>query len=247
MTGPDEVCRMAQNLARNCGWRLFPCHDDKRPACPHGFKNAANDPDTIAGLWRNYPAPLIGVATGAASGISVLDIDKKHPEAVVWWQRNLYRLPHTRAFATRSGGGHLYLLHRDGVKNTSSKLCKGIDTRGEGGYIIFWFAAGFECLDHTPPQPWPDWLHAELTCQPPPPSSARRTDPERSLDAIVRTLAAAQDGERNSLLYWAACRFAERGASQGEAERALLPAVPPPNNPIKDKGTVASAYRGRAA
>ena len=93
-------------------------------------------------------------ATGLRSGVSVLDIDVKHADALGWWQRYASFLPPTRAFRTRSGGIHLYFQHRPGVTN---KARQGVDVRGEGGFIISWFAAGLECLDHTPPALWPDW------------------------------------------------------------------------------------------
>ncbi len=76
MTAPHEVPEAAQALARNCGYKVFPCRvHDKRPTCPHGFRQASNDPAEIARLWRRYPGGLIGIATGQASGIDVLDID----------------------------------------------------------------------------------------------------------------------------------------------------------------------------
>jgi hypothetical protein len=56
VTDLDEACRIAQNLGRNCGFAVFPCREDKRPACPHGFKDGSTKPAEIAELWRSYRA-----------------------------------------------------------------------------------------------------------------------------------------------------------------------------------------------
>src|SRR5690349_20251312 len=82
-----EVRDIAIALARNTGWRVFPCAENKLPAISkqkggNGFHDASADPDTIARLWRRGPGDLIGVRTGAASGIDVLDVDRKHPTAL---------------------------------------------------------------------------------------------------------------------------------------------------------------------
>lgn len=225
-----EAERVAQNLARNCGWAVFPCTETKAPAIPGpgGYKHASRDPDAIATLWRRYPGPLIGIATGAASGFSVLDLDQKHATARTWWAANLNRLLPTRAYASRSGGLHLHFRHREGVTNSQNRICWGVDTRGEGGYIIAWFAAGFACHDHSPPAPWPEWLLAELTR--PKPEPQKRTDwaeasDDRALAGLVRRVEAAKEGERNAVLFWAACRCVERGMRQTVIEALLLPAA----------------------
>jgi hypothetical protein len=63
-------------------------------------------------LWRRYPGPLVGVRTGEASGLSVLDIDgPKHPEADVWLAAHRAQLPATRIHRTRSGGLHFGFQH----------------------------------------------------------------------------------------------------------------------------------------
>jgi hypothetical protein len=246
----SEVCQLTQNLARNCGYAVFPCGEDKRPTTPHGFKDASTDPDRIAWLWQHYPGPLIGIATGSRSGFSVLDIDRKHPEAVLWWQNSHLLLLPARTFATRSGGLHLHLLHREGVTNSQGKICRGVDTRGEGGYAIYWFAAGFDCFDHTAPQPWPAWLLDELTRRPalPPQAStpARLHSDDRAIDGIVRRLTSAREGERNGVLFWAACRCAERGMRQREIEGLLIPtAISIGLTDFETRRTITSA-QGRA-
>ena len=129
----SDIARLAQNMARNCGYAVFPCQADKTPRTPRGFKDATTDHEEIAELWRRYPAPLIGIATGAGSGLSVLDLDRKHAPARAWWRANCTRLLPTRTYETLSGGLHLYFHHADGVTNTASKICRGVDTRGEGG------------------------------------------------------------------------------------------------------------------
>ena len=51
---PDDALTMATNLARNCGWSVFPCSVTKAPAIPGpgGYKHATKDPDEIKALWQ---------------------------------------------------------------------------------------------------------------------------------------------------------------------------------------------------
>jgi hypothetical protein len=243
-----DVCRLAQNLARNCGYAVLPCGDDKRPTLKDWPERASADPDVIAKLWRSHAGPLIGIVTGSRSGVSVLDVDPKHPEAFVWWQDSHPLLLPARTYQTRSGGLHLYFRHREGVTNSQSKICRGVDTRGEGGCIIAWFAAGFDCFDHTPPQPWPAWLIEELTRRPPTPPPIRHAASSNSaIDGIVSRLAASREGERNAVLFWSACRCAERGMRQREIEALLIPtAIGIGLSDHEARRTIASAQRARA-
>jgi hypothetical protein len=222
-TDVDDVCRMAIALATNCGYAVFPCRNDKRPATEHGFRDASTDPAKIFRLWQRYPGPLIGVATGRV--ISALDIDPKHRAAYDWWQQHHARLLPTRTYRTRSGGLHLYFRHREDVTNTQGKIASGIDTRGAGGYVIHWFSAGLECLDHSPPAEWPAWLFNELKKEAPQPIRPARAavDPDKAIDGVLTVLRDAQEGERNGKLFWAACRLHERGLPQAAIEAMLLP------------------------
>src|SRR5690348_5328695 len=87
------------------GLPVFPCRADKRPACPHGFKQATKELFHVEQLWRAYPSVRIGVPTGEASGLFVLDVDTaRHPEAVQWLEHFAPHLPQTRAHKTESGG-----------------------------------------------------------------------------------------------------------------------------------------------
>jgi hypothetical protein len=187
-------------------------------------------------LWRQHPAPLIGIATGAKSGFDVLDIDIKHQAARAWFRVARPLIPATRTFRTRSGGVHFWFRHADGIRNSESLLAHGVDTRGERGYCIFWYGAGFPCLDHAPIAPWPDWLLARLLQKPeplpPPPGRPFRSNGARHEERIarlLRRLEAAPEGQRHHTLRATARTvgglMAAVGLSETAATRLLLDAV----------------------
>jgi Bifunctional DNA primase/polymerase, N-terminal len=214
----------------------FPCQADKRPACPHGFKDATADPAGLRELLRQFPGPLVGVPTGEASGLFVIDIDSaRHDEANDWLERYSPYLPDTRQHATKSGGWHLLFKHLPGLGNSASKLAKGVDTRGDGGYIIWWpFHLGLLAphkLDY-PLADLPDELIDVLLPTPPvirlphrPAFGKPVGEPNSKIQGILNAVAAAQEGERNKLLFWGACRIsdmiAEREIGASEGARAF--------------------------
>jgi hypothetical protein len=131
----------AERAALRAAGRLdvpsFPCLPDKKPACPNGFKAATLPQAGLATLWARFPGELVGVPTGIASGLSVLDVDiAKGGDG--WWAENKARLPQTRMHETRSGGLHVLFNRRDGLRNSASRIGPGIDVRADGGYIIWW-------------------------------------------------------------------------------------------------------------
>lgn len=214
-----QALELALQLAA-CDLKVFPCLGDKRPARPKvaggsGFKDASNDRDHIAWLWRAWPGPLVGIATGSASGVSVLDVDAKHPEAMAWEQQHAAQLNPSWPVDTRSGGRHHYYAHRPGIRNSAGRPIPGLDVRGEGGYVIWW--GGDEV-----PSRWnfefafPGWL--EQLIWPPQPADQPAPHYVGQGDALVPLLRAveqASEGTRNNILYWAARRAAEH-AERGE-------------------------------
>jgi hypothetical protein len=264
MTEPDEVCRLAQNLARNCGYAVFPLGKNKRPTKPApkegegGYKEASKDPDKIAWLWQHWPGVYIGVATGGISGVDLVDVDngelpddadpKKiatRDAAAWWWKDNHLRIPQTRAFESGHRGIHLIFRHAPGLRLSQNRVNQGVDVRADGGYWLFWFAAGRQCLDHSPLAEWPAWLlHAAM---PPPEPVYQRTTYAQSDDisGIIAKLESANDG-RHGLIYWCAHRLRERGYSQADAQELLVPAAghTKKHEQKEDRRTIASAYRG---
>jgi hypothetical protein len=196
------------------GWFCFPCLKNKRPATPHGFKQARRNPKRLCELWRHYPGPLVGIATGAVSDIDVLDLDRKHLEADAWWTANRSRLPRTRCHRTRSGGLHLLFRHAVGLRSTAGKIARGVDTRGDGAYVIWWPAAGLPVLNDAMPALWPAWLLAQLQI----PERIREQPAimipdDQALSRLVRVVVGAPEGQRNNFAFWAACRAGEMARS----------------------------------
>jgi len=56
------------------GKPVFPCNMGKQPLTPHGFKDASTTPATIQQWWERHPDALIGIPTGAITGVFVLDV-----------------------------------------------------------------------------------------------------------------------------------------------------------------------------
>lgn len=100
------------------------------------------------------------------------------------------------------------------MKCTASKLGPHVDTRGHGGYIIWWPACGLEVLHGGVLAPVPDWIIEALNPKPIIAPSAHvramcRAPSSTSLRGALGVLARAKEGERNHALFWTACRMAE--------------------------------------
>jgi hypothetical protein len=139
------------------GWAVLPLHTPQKGGCScghpcgsvgkhpltaHGVKDASTEPARIRSWWQRWPQANVGIATGAASGLVVLDVDVRHAGE---WSLGLLQqqqhapLPPTLTAATGGGGWHLFFrLPPDGlVRNATALLgLPGLDVRGEGGYVV---------------------------------------------------------------------------------------------------------------
>lgn len=259
-----EAHQLAQSLARSCGFAVFPCGwETKMPTRPladggHGYKDGTTDREQISFLWKHWPGCLIGVATGEMSGVSVLDIDFKSDAARSWWRQNEYRLPATRTYRTRSGGLHLVYRHASGVRVKAGVPVAGVDSRGQGGYFIFWYAAGFECLDHSPSAPWPAWLSEFFWPRPKPQPAIKTSSAPLSDDELeklkaraINLVSRATEGNRHDARR-AAGRLlggiqSRAGFSDDEAVRWIIAALPPSDFTKKEEQAIRYGLeKGRA-
>jgi hypothetical protein len=224
----------AETIARALGGALmlasqgrpcFPCAGSKRPTSRRGFLDASADQIALRDLWSKCPGQLVGVRTGDASGIDLLDLDRKHRQAAEWWTAHRNSLPVTRVHRTRSGGLHLLFQHAPGMRCSASRIARGVDVRGDGGYVIWWPIGGLPVLCDAPLAPWPEWLRIQLL-SPQRPVAPHATVPDRNaLAGLVRLVTGAREGERNGLTYWAACRAGEMvatGLFDADAAVALI-------------------------
>jgi Bifunctional DNA primase/polymerase, N-terminal len=120
------------------GLPCFPIGSNKHPTTGNGFYAASIDPAVLADLWKRFPGSLIGVRTGAVSGLDVLDVDTYKPSGRAWWAEHRYRIGKTRVHRTSRGGLHLYFRHAANLHNSTGRISHGVDTRGDGGYIVWW-------------------------------------------------------------------------------------------------------------
>ncbi len=119
------------------GWRVLPLKG-KIPVTKNGCKDATLNPSVYSGFWSD-PTINVGIATGRSSGLVVLDVDPKAGgneslKELVFAQGDL---PETLVCDTGGGGTHYYFRAPSTVvPNTVGTYGKGLDTRGENGYVV---------------------------------------------------------------------------------------------------------------
>ena len=150
MTNP--LLESALQYSAEHGWPVFPCYwiadqrcscgqtscsAGKHPLTPNGFKDATAEEQNIRGWWTQYPLANIGIPTGKASGLAVVDVDYK----VAW--SGLHRLLPRYDFESvptqktgKPDGYHLIFSYPGVHVKSGTKFLPGVDSRGDGGYIM---------------------------------------------------------------------------------------------------------------
>ncbi len=124
------------------GWAVHPLRPgDKRPLVKDWPHKATTDLKTIQAWWAQWPDANVGLACGP-SGSFVVDLDVKgDADGLASWANLRARLGLgeliTPTSRTPSGGRHLFFAAGDNaLGNSTGRLGPGIDTRGEGGYVL---------------------------------------------------------------------------------------------------------------
>lgn len=195
-----------------------------------GFKDAVRDPGKVTAWWRGAGATLnIGLATGAASGVWVLDLDGPEAEASIRALEARHgALPQTVEQVT-GGGRHLLFAWdparpvRNMCRRSREVLGPGVDVRGDGGYIVAApsihpsgraYAWAFSrAPGEIAPAQAPGWLMDLVEVEPERPAAPPRPAPvtardgrasaygEAVLAGAVREVAATPPGAQNDTLY----------------------------------------------
>lgn len=141
----------------NLGWKVFPIHGTrngvclckdgaactypgKHPIAKHGYRSATDDVTKIRRWWRDHPDANIGLATGKASKIVILDIDPRNGgdgamEAIAKATPDYVR---GAIVATGGGGWHIYFEYPGFKlrKPPRNSAWKGIDIQGDGKAVV---------------------------------------------------------------------------------------------------------------
>jgi hypothetical protein len=195
---PSALPAAALDFARR-GWPVFPLFEPapdgscscprrqrcgsrgKHPRTRHGVRDASRDPAQIRRWWGRWPRAGIGVATGAPSGLVVIDVDPRSDgdgslEAL---EREHGRLPATPRSLTGGGGVHLFFARPEGVPVVRGvPIAPGVDVKADGGYVVAppsAHASGRRyaweigaALDDLTPAPLPSWIATRLARRAPP-------------------------------------------------------------------------------
>ncbi|WP_231155723.1 bifunctional DNA primase/polymerase [Streptomyces sp. CNZ748] len=245
-----------------------PHRDDPGPARPrchgecgrfgHGVYDASTDPARIRALFAAAPrATGYGIACGLPPHHLVgVDLDTKNgtdPAAALraLASRHRFTVPPTVVVLTPSGGRHLWLSGPPDVvvPNSAGRLAPGIDIRGAGGYLV---GPGSR-TEHGTYTAAPGTAHfAPAACPPtllrlllPPPRAHHPTPPSAGGhgQGLVQFVLGAHGGQRNTRLFWAACRAYEDGIGPALLD-PLVDAARATGLPEREaRATIASAAR----
>lgn len=148
----NDMLQSALWYASRKGWPVLPLHSPidgvcsckradctspgKHPLTPNGLANASTSITVINEWWVRWPFANVGIITGPKSGLYVMDVDDKNGgmDSV----GSLPPLPDTVVALTGGGGLHYLLTYPVGLtlRNSAGLIAPGIDTRGDGGYIV---------------------------------------------------------------------------------------------------------------
>jgi hypothetical protein len=120
------------------GMAVFPCLPAaKQPATPHGLNDASFDSAVIREWWERDPKYNVAIATGAVSGIFVIDIDGLDAEAELRKLESKHGALPATVEAITARGRHIYFRYpAKPIRNSAGKIAPGIDVRADGGYVL---------------------------------------------------------------------------------------------------------------
>ena len=256
------------------GWRVFPLHspvqdggctcgcDDpscrtagKHPRTRHGHKDATTDAGTIRQWWATWPDANVAIATGAVSGIVVLDVDPDNggEETLAACLDRHGPLPPTVAVATGGGGRHHVFRHPGGeVKSNRGEhgLGPGLDVRADGGYIVAapslhrsgTVYAWQDAPDRRVLAPMPAWIGGQRTKVGQPRTAPGSEHPTAS--DVVAAGNSIPEGRRNDALTRLAGCLRRYGCGEATVRAALMEENAARCHPPLPEAEVARIARG---
>jgi len=134
-----EVDPATQTCACQAGASCSEKQRGKHPRLGGWQEKATTDAETVRAWWTRWPSAGVGLATGSASRVWVLDLDG--PEAGAWYESQLAKHGPAPTLGVETARGfHMYWRWTEGtvVRNAQGLQAAGIqsvDVRGDGGYV----------------------------------------------------------------------------------------------------------------
>ncbi len=251
---PDLPSAAALMAARRVP--VFPCvPGGKRPLVERGFHEASISPGTVAGWWHRWPAANIGVPTGFASGIDVVDVDVHQAGsgygAFAEARANGLMGQWAWLVRTPSGGLHAYYMRTIGEEQRSWQAPnRHIDFRGDGGYIVAPPSRAESgsyrviAVSSSEPESVDGPALRDFLDPPRPTPRLHQSGAAIDSDRLAAWVAGQPEGARNRSLFWAACRMVESGHTFNDTTSSLGPAAQQSGLDEREViTTIRSAYR----
>ncbi|MBW7864509.1 MAG: AAA family ATPase [Candidatus Hydrogenedentes bacterium] len=232
----DEVRAALQR-----GWRLVPMRG-KVPTVKGWTTREFGEDELLAHVENGGN---VGIKTGAASGLVVVDLDGAPEQHATL----LERLPNGPSVCTGSGGVHLFFRDPGGLKNSAGKYAEHVDIRADSGCVVMagsvhpktgrpyeWTVSP----DEAPLPELPQWfldgtktgngppIGGHPPALPPGPGPCAATPSayyDTALAGEAEAVAHTPEGQRNDRLNLAAYKLGGLGLDVATVESALLPAA----------------------
>ena len=139
-----KVIRLQHPIIRNgavaCSCGRPGCSSiGKHPMTPNGYKDGATDGFIIRSWFSEEPQANLGIVTGKASGIFVLDVDPRNggdKSLDVLTTKN-GPLPATWTVKTGGGGSHVYFCYpQTDIQTNHDRLGPGLDLQSDGAFVV---------------------------------------------------------------------------------------------------------------
>ena len=119
---------------QSMGLSIIPTGADKKPLIAwKQYQDKCATREEINQWWTEWPNANPALVTGKVSGVIALDLDKKHNRT-----SKEFSLPITACAKSGNGGEHFFFRYpkNELVKSGSAIDGEGVDSRGDGGYIL---------------------------------------------------------------------------------------------------------------
>ncbi len=198
------------------GWSVFPINSRTRAGLVEWkpYQETLADETQIKQWWKKYPYAAIALATGKISNLIVLDVDIEEGKKYIK-DKDIAPTPCVKT----KRGEHYYFKH-PGFPVQNFVKRKGLDLRGDGGYVVLppskhpsglryeWILSPEEELAHPP-----GWL-LELITKKEPGKKLPETELSKLLDGVIT-------GKRHDTATRLAGHYIGKGLASNEVIKLL--------------------------